>query len=183
MDLGEVLKDLFLNYLLLPTEFVQLFVAAFVGFIIGLERERKGKPASIRTFALICIGSCLFTILSSETVGNLKHVNYDITRIAAQIVSGVGFLGAGVIFKTHDRIEGVTTAALIWVSAALGMACGYNQLNLVLWAIIVWVLVYLISYFVYNAISFLRLCRHRSRQKKKILDARCEECPMQDQAS
>ena len=123
--------DIFLAYLS-SIEAQSLYFAALFGIIIGVEREISGKDASIRTFSLISIGSCLFTIISIKAGGSTVTGDpYDLTRISAQIVSGVGFLGGGVIFKTSDRIEGITTAALIWLTAALGMACGFGQYLLV----------------------------------------------------
>jgi putative Mg2+ transporter-C (MgtC) family protein len=102
-------------------EAAQVSVAFIIGAIIGLEREFRSKPAGFRTMILICVGSCLYTILSKE-VGNGSA-----DRIASNIVTGIGFIGAGVIFKEGISVNGLTTAALIWVTAALGMAIGYHN--------------------------------------------------------
>lgn len=102
-------------------EAAQVSVAFVIGAIIGLEREFRSKPAGFRTMILICVGSCLYTILSKE-VGN-----GGTDRIASNIVTGIGFIGAGVIFKEGISVNGLTTAALIWVTAALGMAIGYHN--------------------------------------------------------
>ena len=99
-------------------EAAQVSVAFVIGAIIGLEREFRSKPAGFRTMILICVGSCLYTILSKESGGD---------RIASNIVTGIGFIGAGVIFKEGITVNGLTTAALIWVTAALGMAIGYHN--------------------------------------------------------
>lgn len=99
----------------------QVFFAFLIGAIIGIEREFRSKPAGFRTMILICVGSCLFTILSKE----VSSVSPD--RIASNIVTGIGFIGAGVIFKEGISVNGLTTAALIWVTAALGMAIGYHN--------------------------------------------------------
>ena len=100
-------------------EAAQVSAAFIIGAIIGLEREFRSKPAGFRTMILICVGSCLYTILSKES---------DSTdRIASNIVTGIGFIGAGVIFKEGISVNGLTTAALIWVTAALGMAIGYHN--------------------------------------------------------
>lgn len=131
----------------------QLSLSATIGFIIGLERAFRGKPASMRTFSTICAGSCLFTILSVQANGGENILPHDITRIAAQIVTGVGFLGGGVIFKTTDRIEGITTGALVWLAAAIGMACGFDQIALVLWACIIGVMVHILSSLSYYIFS------------------------------
>lgn len=101
---------------------IDLGLATFCGFLIGAERERKGKPAGISTQTLVITGAMLFTFLS-RTVGV-----GDGTRIAAQVVSGIGFLGAGIILKNESKnaVTNVTTAASIWYSAAIGMALGFN---------------------------------------------------------
>ena len=140
----------------LPAYAKQLMLATMLGFFIGLERLWRGKSASLRTFTTICVGSCIFTLLSldplhassfspDQQLANQPYHPYDLTRISAQIVSGVGFLGGGVIFKTQDRVEGITTAAMIWLTAALGMACGYNQIGLLAWGGLCFVFVYIIS--------------------------------------
>ena len=125
----------------------QLVLAATLGFVVGVERALRGKPASMRTFSVISVGSCLFTILSVEAAGGAHTLPHDVTRIAAQVVTGVGFLGGGVIFKTTDRIEGITTGALIWLTAAIGMACGFNQIDLVVWAFLIGMTVQVLSTF------------------------------------
>ena len=120
--------------IVIPAFAQQLLLAIFFGIAIGMEREFRDKPASLRTFTIISIGSCLFTMLSVGAITGEPSGPYDQTRIAAQIVSGIGFIGGGVIFKTTDRIEGITTAALIWFVAALGMACGFNAIYQAIWA-------------------------------------------------
>lgn len=113
---------------LFPPSTTQLLVAALVGMLIGLEREIAGKDPSIRTFALIAMGSCLFAILSLE-IFHEYHVG-DPTRIAAQIIPGIGFLGAGTIFRSKFGVSGFTTAALMWVTAGIGMAVGLGRVDL-----------------------------------------------------
>jgi putative Mg2+ transporter-C (MgtC) family protein len=100
---------------------LKLFVSLALGAVIGLEREISDKAAGLRTNILICVGACLFTIVSSWNPGA------DPTRIAAQIVSGIGFLGAGAIMHDGDRVVGLTTAATIWIVAAIGMAVGQGM--------------------------------------------------------
>ena len=102
----------------------QLLYVIVVGGIIGAEREYRSKSAGFRTMILICLGSYLFTTFSISMGGT------ETDRIAANIVTGIGFLGAGVIFRSGDRINGITTAATIWAVAALGMgiADGYYKL-------------------------------------------------------
>jgi len=99
---------------------VRLAIAAAIGAVIGAEREFRDKAAGLRTIILICIGSCLFTIFGAE----LARDTTDPTRITSAIVSGVGFLGAGVIFRRGRHSTGITTAATIWCAAAMGMGIG-----------------------------------------------------------
>ncbi len=104
---------------------IQLVLAAGLGMLIGLEREFSGKDPSLRTFTLICLGSCAFSIISVDSAQNV--VNAEPSRIAAQIVTGVGFLGAGTIFRSSNRVVGLTTSALMWVTASVGMCVGFRR--------------------------------------------------------
>lgn len=97
-----------------------LVVAAILGAAVGMEREIQGKAAGLRTNALICVGACLFTRLSIALTGPVG----DPSRVAAQIVTGVGFIGAGTIMRGKGAVTGLTTAATIWLVAAVGMAVG-----------------------------------------------------------
>jgi putative Mg2+ transporter-C (MgtC) family protein len=105
--------------------FIDLLTAALLGALIGFERELAGKDPSLRTFSLICLGSCMFSIISAHTSQGINVA--DPTRIAAQVVSGIGFLGAGAIFRSHNGVTGLTTAALMWVTAAIGMCVGFGR--------------------------------------------------------
>lgn len=120
--------------LTIPPEVIHLSVAAAVGLLVGAERAIHEKVASFTTFAMISLGSCLFTKLSLFAATLSVTGTADPARIAAQVVSGIGFVGAGVIFKDKDNIEGVTTAVMLWLSAALGMACGFGEIDLALWS-------------------------------------------------
>lgn len=101
---------------------VKLIVSLVLGALIGAEREYKGRNIGFRTIILITLGSTLFTILSF-----ILGKDTDPARIASNIVTGVGFLGAGAIFRDGASVRGMTTASLIWISAAIGMACGIAQ--------------------------------------------------------
>ncbi|NLI61519.1 MAG: MgtC/SapB family protein [Clostridiales bacterium] len=96
-----------------------------IGGVIGLEREKSNRPAGFRTHTLVCVGSAL-VFLTSEFVFNAYHemVNMDPTRLAAQVISGIGFLGAGTIMHYGPNIKGLTSAATLWVVACLGLAIG-----------------------------------------------------------
>jgi len=107
---------------------IKLLVAVVLGGAVGLEREMSGKPAGLRTTILICVGAALFTHLSI-TIGLISQTSAgqpygDVTRIAAQIVTGIGFLGAGAILHERGSVLGLTSAATIWAVAAVGMAVG-----------------------------------------------------------
>ena len=106
-------------------EILRLGGALLIGFLIGLEREISRKPAGLRTHMLVSLASSLFTILSlSSAFGDGAA---DPTRIASQIVVGIGFVGAGGIISSGGQIKGVTTAASLWITAAMGMAMGLGE--------------------------------------------------------
>ena len=111
-------------------EFIlRIFVAALLGGAIGLEREYRAKEAGFRTHFLVALGSALFMIVSAYgfegALGTPEH-RWDVSRVAAQVVSGIGFIGAGTIIfhKSENVVRGLTTAAGLWVTAAIGLACG-----------------------------------------------------------
>jgi len=109
---------------------LKLSLAALAGGMIGMERERHGRPAGLRTHLLVCVASCLMMVISEAFVLKYSGLNVnsvirlDPARTAAQIISGIGFLGAGVILKEGINVRGLTTAASLWMVAALGMAFG-----------------------------------------------------------
>jgi len=111
-----------------------LLLAVFLGAVVGLERETIHKPAGLRTHMLVCLGSCLFTIVS---IG----FSVDPARIAAGIVAGIGFIGAGTIWADRDKVQGITTAASLWATAAIGLTAGIGDYPL---AVIATVLVFVI---------------------------------------
>lgn len=117
---------------------IRLLVAMLAGAIIGYERTKKRKPAGIRTHALVCIASASLTIISAYGVEDFVGTRtMDPLRLAAQIVSGIGFLGAGVIWKeSHGDIRGLTTATNIWAAAGMGIAAGLGHFYLVFLTIV-----------------------------------------------
>lgn len=107
---------------------IRLILAAALGLAVGFEREIHGHPAGLRTHMLVAVGSALFTVLSAYGFGaGSAAAPIDPTRIAAQIVSGIGFLGAGAILKDGIVIRGLTTAASLWATSAVGMAAGAGE--------------------------------------------------------
>ncbi len=118
-----------------------VLIAALVGGLIGIEREYRDKSAGFRTMILVAVGSCLFVIFS-QILGTPEA---ESTRIAASVVTGIGFLGAGAIIKNGDDVKGLTTAASIWLVASLGMGAGIGQYEVVgavtiLMLVVLWLL-------------------------------------------
>ncbi len=106
-------------------EVVRLSVAAFLGGVVGLERQQRHKSAGLRTHILVSLGSCLIMLISYKLYAGVQGLtNADPARLAAQVVSGIGFLGAGTIMKEGLTIKGLTTAASLWVVAGVGLAVG-----------------------------------------------------------
>lgn len=114
-----MISNLLQNPLLIP-----VWSAIFCGLIIGFEREIKGKPLGISTSLFICVGSAVFTWISL----NIPNVE-DTSRVIAQIVNGIGFLGAGTIIFTKNKLRGLTSASIVWVTAAVGILCGLDLTN------------------------------------------------------
>ncbi len=104
----------------------RLLISLALGAAIGLEREIRNSPAGLRTISLVSVGATLFTLASMAITGP----GVDITRIAAQIVVGIGFIGGGVIFQLKDKVHGLTTAASMWVAAAIGLLVGIGEFSL-----------------------------------------------------
>jgi len=108
---------------------MRLIIAAILASLIGYDREKQNKAAGIRTNVIVAVISCVIMILSvkvAQSSGLIDGVEGDPARLAAQVVSGIGFLGAGTIIKQEDKIEGLTTAASLWGVAGLGLAVGYG---------------------------------------------------------
>ena len=111
----------------------KLIIAMVLGWLMGWERKHWKKPAGGRTFMLIALGSCLFTIISVEGARALSNSSMvDPMRVASNVLTGIGFIGAGLILHHEERVEGVTSAAAIWVAAAVGMAVALHFYTLAL---------------------------------------------------
>lgn len=107
------------------TIFIRLALAALLGGLLGIEREYIGRSAGTRTYALVSLGAALFSVMSIYGFENSRGAtSYDPSRIAANIVVGIGFLGAGIIVHYGEKVRGLTTAAGLWVAAAVGMTAG-----------------------------------------------------------
>ena len=123
---------------------LDILLAMILGFAIGFERELTNKWAGLRTHMLVCMGSCIFTLLSIHAFPVFAHSpQADPARIAAQVLTGIGFIGGGTVLKHGSAIYGLTTAAALWITASIGMACGcgFNNLAIVSTIIVVSVLV------------------------------------------
>lgn len=124
MSLPEFIPDLILR----PA------VACVCGGLLGWNREAQGRPAGLRTQILVCLGACIFSMVTLELHRVMRQefpeTNSDPIRVIAGIVGGIGFLGAGSIIRSEGRVKGVTTAATVWVVGAIGIACGAGQFRL-----------------------------------------------------
>lgn len=107
----------------------QLLLAVVLGGLIGFERWYNKKPAGLRTYSLVALGACIFTIIST-TGFNADIRGFDPSRVVSQIVVGIGFLGVGIIFQKENIVQGLTTAAGLWVTAAIGTAVGLHLYTL-----------------------------------------------------
>ena len=110
---------------------IRVFCAALIGSVIGAEREHKNRPAGLRTHVLVCLGACTIAVIECLYAASLSeqtdgHIGYSFGRLCAQVISGIGFLGAGTIFTSQKKIAGLTTAASLWNIACLGLAAGYG---------------------------------------------------------
>lgn len=122
---------------------LRIALASLFGALIGIEREYAHRPAGLRTHVLVCVGSCL-VMLTSEFIYKTYHIfspNMDVARLGAQVISGVGFLGAGTIIRNGNSVKGLTTAASIWAVACIGLATGIGYYS---GAIIATFIIYLI---------------------------------------
>ena len=124
MDWNSILE--FLNEFNSVSATIRIFIAMLLGGFIGIEREKSRRPAGFRTHILVCVGACMTAIIGLFVWNTMGDIT-DPMRISAQVISGIGFLGVGTILvKEHDHITGLTTAAGLWTTAAIGIACGYG---------------------------------------------------------
>ncbi|MDY4540384.1 MAG: MgtC/SapB family protein [Allisonella histaminiformans] len=127
----------------IPSVIARLIIATLAGTIIGLDREAKNKEAGVKTHALVCMGAALAIIVNEFAFYQFPGSNIDITRMGAQVISGIGFLGVGTIIVTmRSRVVGLTTAAGLWASAGVGLAIGFGFIECVIPAFILILFVY-----------------------------------------
>lgn len=126
-----------MDFLMDKSMLLDILLAIVLGFAIGLEREMTNKWAGLRTHILVCLGSCVFTLLSIHAFPVFAHSpQADPARIAAQVLTGIGFIGGGTVLRHGYSIYGLTTAATLWVTASIGMACGCSFRTLAVFATI-----------------------------------------------
>ena len=158
------------DILMLGTVLGKLLIAAILGGIIGWERHRRGRPAGLRTHLLVCIGVTLMMLVSEhifvqyQGYKNDSILRIDPARIAAQVITGIGFLGAGTIIRSRGSIRGLTTAASLWVVAGIGLAVGSG---FILPAVFTTVLT--IAILILNALVEKRLKRNKYRTIKMLI--------------
>ena len=133
-------------------------MAIVLGALLGLERGFRGRPAGLRTHALVSLGAALYTVVS------ISFIDSDPSRVAAGIVTGIGFLGAGAIFRAEDKVRGLTTAATLWVTAAIGLAVGLGYFSM---AIIVTLFILLVL--TYGSFFEQKATKVITRNKEKII--------------
>ena len=133
---------------------VRLLVALILGMIIGTERVWAHKTAGMRTYALVSMGSALFVIISNEMVNYYAgFAGMNPLMIVSQIVVGIGFLGAGIIFNKDSKLVGLTTATGLWVSAGIGMACGLGLFSIAIIATILTLFIFIVLWFIEKGIK------------------------------
>ncbi|RMG84637.1 MAG: MgtC/SapB family protein [Chloroflexi bacterium] len=130
---------------------LELLLAAFLSMVIGLDRERRRRPAGLRTHMLVGVGACLFTTLSFHA-----FPAGDPTRVASNIVTGIGFLGAGTIVQSKQQVRDLTTAASIWATAAVGMAVGTGSWFLAIGAVVI----------IWNILAIVRRFEDKEREER-----------------
>jgi putative Mg2+ transporter-C (MgtC) family protein len=154
-------------------ELWRVVVAAGLGGAIGLERELREREAGFRTHLLVSVGSCLFTLVSAYGFSEFRTGSVDPTRIAAQIVTGIGFLGAGAIIRQGFSVRGLTTAATLWVVAAIGMASGAGYFS----AAVITTALVLFSLWPLRIVAFRMVNRLRPETDRLIVQLPTGESP------
>ncbi|MEG0806035.1 MAG: MgtC/SapB family protein [Lachnospiraceae bacterium] len=150
--------------------FIRILLSLVCGGIVGFEREVKGRPAGLKTFSLVCLGATLAMVTNEYIYTYIAQSTGDSARMAAQVISGIGFLGAGTIIVTgNSQVKGLTTAAALWVTAAIGIAIGTGFY----FGGIVGVVVIFISSKVFNAID--QMIMENSAQMKLLIEGESEE--------
>ncbi len=155
---------------------VRIAIALVLGGLIGLERNRRVKEAGIRTHGIVAFGACIFMLVSQFAINKSINGNFDATRIASTIVTGVGFLGVGIIYNRSGTMQGLTTAAGVWATAAIGMCCGAGERVFVLIAVIATLIIILFQFMFHRPLKWLA---HKTEKNIKIKFIRDEKANVQ----
>ena len=138
------------------TIFLQLILAMVLGMLLGTERAIAGKTVGMRTYALVSLGACLFIVISTAVnSAYIEITGFDPMRVAAGIVTGVGFLGAGIIIYRGSKLRGLTTATSLWVAAGIGVATGYQLYAVAIFTTFLTLLVFTILWFIEQKVRTL----------------------------
>lgn len=138
----------------LPLDPLMSLVAALIlGSVLGFERTLAGKKAGVRTYGLVSMGSCLFILIALSVIPTAENYAFDPLRMAAAIIMGIGFLCGGVIVFKEQTLQGLTTAAGLWVSAGIGMAVGYGLIDLAVYATIATLITFTIFWFIEHKLA------------------------------
>jgi len=133
----------------LSVAFIRMLTALILGVALGAERSVSHKNAGMRTYALVALGSCLFVLVSISTIADVGlEYGVDPLRLAAGVVTGIGFLGAGLIFHNGEKLSGLTTAAGLWISCGIGIATGFGHYELAVMATALSLITFTILWFV-----------------------------------
>lgn len=144
---------------------IRLLVALLLGMIIGVERVWAHKTAGMRTYALVSMGAALFVIISEMISTRYLGIGgFDPTRIASQIIVGVGFLGTGLIFAKETKLMGLTTATGLWVSAGIGIAAGFKLFDIAIVATILTLFIFIVLWFVEEQLKKTKYFRENKNQ-------------------
>ncbi|MCR4274487.1 MAG: MgtC/SapB family protein [Candidatus Campbellbacteria bacterium] len=137
------------------TFFVQLLTALVLGMLIGAERTLAGKTAGLRTYGLVAMGSCLFIVVSLGLKDSLGVSGADVMRVVAGIITGIGFLGAGVIILRDQTLVGLTTAAGLWVASGIGVAIGFKLYEIAFYTTFLTLLTFTVFWFIERGVSHM----------------------------
>lgn len=166
--LTATISQLFMDPITL-TFLIRLVIAMACGMALGAERILANKTAGMRTYALVSLGSALFVVISLYVTELYKdEFNFDPLRMAAQVVAGIGFLGAGLIIFRDNHVTGITTASGIWVAAGIGIACGFGLFKLALLATLLTLFVFVVLWVIENRIRKLPVYPHANRSDEPI---------------
>lgn len=146
---------------------LRLGVAIILGAVVGLERTLAGKTAGMRTYAMVALGSSLFVLIGQIVADTYSTIGLDPLRMASQIIVGVGFIGAGLVILQGNKITGITSAAGLWVSAGVGMACGFALYKVAVIVVVLTIIVFTIMWFLEKKMRALSYDNLQDEEEKR----------------